>query len=174
MKKSAFASALSSARRPLQIIDENANTSDSSYPETKSKNQYKNNKHQRDYKEKERAYVIEKDESEHESTKISEENDYYHESDSDLNYYNSQNQNEESEVNFFMLILAFRCKKCKTLFSSNNRLHKHLREATCMKKSLKLKIKHERVTAHLIMNISIIESTVDFSKNIDIDFEFRE
>jgi hypothetical protein len=60
-KFSKFASVLSLARQSLQITSENANSnaSDFLYSEIKSKNQYKNNKYQKNYKEKERAYVIE-------------------------------------------------------------------------------------------------------------------
>ncbi len=173
MKKSSFASVLSLARQLLQIIDENANSSDSSFSEIKSKN----------YKSKEKIYVTKKNEQKNElnNSSQSENNDYYHESNLDLNYYNSQNQNqnEKSKINFFTLTRTFSCKICKTVFSSNNRLHRHLCHNICKKfkhdtnEAFKEKIFYE-MFANLAMNILIIEFIVDSSKNVDIDFEFRD
>jgi hypothetical protein len=122
-KSSKFASVLSSSKQFLQIIDENANqnASDFSYFEIKSRN----------YKKKDRAYVIEKNENENQMKNSNSDDDieYYHESNSNLNYYDSnldQNQNEV-EVNVFTSIQILKCKKCRTIFFFNNQLHKHLR-----------------------------------------------
>jgi hypothetical protein len=173
-KSQSFDSVLFFAKQSFQIIDENLNASDFFYSEIKNKNQYKNNKYQKNYKEKERAYVIEKDEQENEMKNISKKKDYYHQSNSDLNYYDSQNQDDEVEANFSILTRIFRCRKCKTMFFSNNQLHKHLRQDICMKKSSISQFKFEETTTHLTMNILIVEFTIDSFKNIEIDFEFRD
>ncbi len=177
-KEKPFASVLSSARQSLQITDENtsSNASGSSFSGSKSKDQYRNNRY-RDNKEKERAYVTEKNEYETETNNSSQQEnaDYYHDSDVELNYYHSQDQNEnELEANFFTSTRIFKCRKCKSIFSSNNQLHKHLRQNTCVKKSSMHRSKLEKATAHLIMNISIIESTVDSFKDVRIESEFRD
>jgi hypothetical protein len=165
-KPSESASVLSFSKQSLQIISENnANASGSTFREAKSKNQ-------RDYKNKERAYVTEKHEKKMKKS-YNEKSDYYHESNSDLDYYNPQNQNDELEANFFTLTRTFRCRKCKIMFFSNNQLHKHLRQDICMKKSSIPQPKLEETTAHLTMNILIVEFTIDSFKNIDIDFGFR-
>jgi hypothetical protein len=179
-KKKPFVSVLSFSRQFLQIIDENANTSDFSFSETKSKNQYKSNKYSRNHKEKRRAYVIEKD-HEHEMKNNSTKDEYYHESDSNLNYYNLQNenQNDELEVNFFTQTRMSTCRKCKKVFSFNNQLHKHLRQKSCenFNQNTNENLKNQTFdesSANLAMNMLIIEFSIDFSKNIDTEFEFWE
>jgi hypothetical protein len=169
-KSTSFDSVLSSSKQSLQIISENnANASNSAFREVKSKNQ-------RDYKRKERAYVIEKHEKKMKKS-YNENDEYYHEQNQDLDYYDSsayvQNQ-FEVEINFFISSRSFKCKRCKTTFSSNNQLHKHLRQDNCTKKSLISQRDLEKLTAHLIMNISIVEFTIDFFKDIDTSFEFRD
>ncbi len=153
----------------MQIIDENSNqnASDSSHLEIKN----------RDYKEQNRAHVIEKDEQDNEIENYSQKNEYYHETNSNLNYYDSCNNDQEqhdAKINFFSSTQDFKCRKCKTIFFSNNQLHKHLRQNFCIKQSLIFKSDREKSTAHLATNISIVEFFVDFFKNIDIDFEFRD
>ncbi len=174
-KSSEFAFVLSFTRQSLQIIEENANqnASDSSYFEIKSKNN-------RDYKKKNRAYVTKKDKHKNEMNN-SLDDEYYHESNSELNYYNfEQNQEKKSEINFFTSTQMFICKKCKRTFFSNNRFHEHLRQDFCEKFKFKVhvdttdhKILNE-FTVNFVMNILIIESSVDSFKDIDTDFEFRE
>ncbi len=174
-KSSEFASVLSFTRQSLQIIEKNANqsASDSSYLEIKSKNN-------RDYKRKNRAYVTKKDEHENEMNN-SLDDEYYHESNSELNYYNfEQNQKKKSKVNFSTSAQIFTCKKCKRVFLSNNRLHEHLRQDLCEQVKFKAhvdttnhKILNES-TINFVMNILIVESSVDSFKDVDTDFEFRE
>jgi hypothetical protein len=176
-KKSArFASVLLFARQSLQITNENAsqNASDSSYFGIKSKN----------YKEKYRAYVMKEDEHEHvnEIEDASSEDEYYHESNSELNYYNSDFDDHDQfdvETNFFIFTRVFRCRKCRAVFSSNNQLHKHVKQNVCKNFNIFthfIIIKEEIMNEHVnfVMNISIVKSSVDFSKNIDTSFEFRE
>ncbi len=151
------------------IIENNANASDSTFREVKSKNQ-------RDYKNKERVYVIEKHEKKMQKS-YNENDEYYHEQNSNLDYYDSSTYIQdqlEAEINFFIFSRIFRCKKCKTRFSSNNQLHRHLRKNNCTKKSLIFQHDREKIAAYLIMNISIVEFAIDFFKDIDIDFEFRD
>jgi DNA-directed RNA polymerase subunit M/transcription elongation factor TFIIS len=171
-KSSESASVLSPSKQSLQIIGENnANASDSTFRETKSRNQRNN-------KSKDRVYVTEEHDQKDEREKSYDEDDYYHESNPDLNYYNPHDQNDEPETNFFTSARTFDCRKCKSAFSFNNQLHKHIRQNIC--ENFKSLINHlkdktsNEVNANLAMNISIIESTVDFSKNIDTDFEFRD
>jgi hypothetical protein len=174
-KSSKFASVLSFTRQSLQIIEENANqsASDSSYFEIKSKNN-------EDYKRKNRAYVIKKNEHENEMNN-SFDDEYYHESNSKLNYYNfEQNQEKKSKIKFFTSAQIFIYKKCKRIFFSNNRLHEHLRQNLCEQIKFKThvdttnhKILNES-TINFVMNIFIVESSVDSFKNVDTDFEFRE
>jgi hypothetical protein len=168
-KSQSFDFVLLFARQLLQIIDENANASDFSYSEIKSKNN-------RDYKNKDRAYVTEENEHEDEMN-ISLDDEYYHEQNSNLNYYDlfSNDQNQlEVEANFFMLAQTFRCRKCKIVFFSNNQLHKHLRQNMCMKKLSISQFKIEDATTHLAMNMFIVKFTIDSFKNIDTNFEFRD
>ncbi len=110
--------------------------------------------------------------------KLYNENDeYYHEQNSDLDYYDSSTYIQdqfEVEINFFILSRILKCKRCKTTFSSNNQLYKHLREDNCTKKSLIFQHDRENVSTYLIINISIVEFTMNFFKDIDIDFEFRD
>jgi hypothetical protein len=173
-----FVSVLSFAKQSLQITNENANQSASDFfSEIKSKKD-RDNKYQRNFKDKNRAYVTKEDEHNDEMKNYSHENEYYHESDFDLNYYNFQNQNNESKANFSTLTQIFICRRCKRSFSSNNQLHKHVRYNLCENSKftnhqvIKDKISNES-TAHLVIDISIIEFSVDFFKDIDIDFEFR-
>jgi hypothetical protein len=169
-KLSEFASVLSFSKQTLQITNENnANASNSTFRETKSREQ-------RDNKSKNRVYVTEEHEK-NEIKKLYEKDNYYHESNSDLNYYDSfinDQKQFETKINFFTSTQTFKCKKCRTIFFSNNQLHKHLRKNTCIKKSLISQFKHEETIIHLTTNISIIEFTVDFFKNIKIEFEFRD
>jgi hypothetical protein len=174
-KSSESASVLSFTRQSLQITGENANqsASDSSYSEIKSKDN-------RNYKKKSRAYVTEEDEHENEMNN-SFDDEYYHESNSELNYYNSeQNQEKKSKVNFSTSAQIFTCKKCKRIFLSNNRLHGHLRQDLCRQVKFKAhvdttdhKILNES-TVNFVMNILIVESSVDFFKNIETRFGFRD
>ncbi len=158
------------ARQSLQIIDENANASGFLYSETKSKNN-------RDYKEKERAYVTKKDEYENEMN-ISLDDEYYHEQNSELNYYDSFNNDQdqfEVETNFSMLTRIFICRKCKRTFSSNNQLHKHIRKNLC--ENFKLtdhvlitdKILNE-FTTNLVMNISITSTKPETTDKIECGY----
>ncbi len=179
-KLSEFVSVLSLAKQSLQITSENANQNASDFfSEIKSKKD-RDNRYQRDYKSKNRVYVTKKDDHENEMKKsYNEKDDYYHESNSNLNYYNSQNQNDELETNFFTSSRTFDCRKCRTIFFFNNQLHKHIRQNICENfkfanhRFTKDKISNE-LTANLIMTISIVEFTVDFFKNIDTDFGFRD
>ncbi len=172
-KRSAeFVSVLSLTRQFLQIVDANANqnASDSSYSEIKSKND-------KDYKDKNRIYVTKNDEHDNDMNEsYDQEDEYYHESDFDLDYYDSIHNQKQSEtkINFFTLAQSLKCRKCRFTFFSNNQLHKHLRQNICMKKSLILQLKFDEATAHIAMNISIVESNVDFSKNMNTEFEFRD
>ncbi len=174
-KKKSFASVLSLSRQSLQIINEsNLNASDSTFFETKIKDQYK-----RDYKGKEKAYVIEKDEHENEMNSSQDQDEkYYHESNLDLNYYNpqKQDQDEKSEANFFTQIRFFTCRNCRAVLFFNNQLHKHLRRNIC--ENFRRNIKHTALEneffVNLATNISIIESSIDSSKDIGIEFEFRD
>jgi hypothetical protein len=163
---------LSSSRQFLQIIDENAsqNASDFIYLEIKSKN----------YKEKDRAYVIEEDEHDNEIENYSHKNKYYHEFDFDLNYYNSQDQKNKLNANFFILAQIFTCRKCKQTFSSNNRLHKHLWQTFCenFRFTNRVNSTHDKilneVIVNLVVDILLVESSIDSFKDIDTDFEFRD
>ncbi len=123
--------------------------------------------------------MIEKNEHENEMKNYSSKENYYHESNLELNYYNSQNQNDESEANFFNSTQIFICKKCKRTLSFNNQLHKHVRQNLC--ENFKIITHHvaenkisNKSTTNLITDISIIESSVDSFKNIDTNFEFRD
>ncbi len=108
-----------------------------------------------------------------------ENNEYYHESNLDMNYYNSQDQKNEFKVNFFISARAFKCRKCTLIFSFNNQLHKHIRQNRCEKfillKNVK-SMKHflDESIVNLIMNILIIKSTMNSFKNVRIEFEFRD
>jgi hypothetical protein len=177
-KSSELASVLSFARQSLQITSENAiqNASGFSYQETKSKNN-------RDYKSKDRAYVTEKDKHDNEIENYSSENEYYHESNSELDYYNSNLNDHDQfdvEINFFISTQTFRCRKCKAIFSSNNQLHKHVRQNICENINIsvrdttfKEKIMNESIV-NFVMNILVLKFSIDFSKNVDTDFEFRK
>jgi hypothetical protein len=123
--------------------------------------------------------VIEENEHENEMKNYSSKKNYYHESNLELNYYNSQNQNDESETNFFTSTRVFICRICAKTFSFNNELHKHVRQNLCEnfkiidRHVVENKISNESTT-NLITDISIIESSVDSCKDIDTDFEFRD
>ncbi len=168
-KPSGSAPALPPIRQPLQITGGNANqsASGSPHPGTKSKDN-------RDYKGKGRAYVTEEDKHENEMDNPP-DNEYYHGSDPELDYYDPSNDQDqhEAEANFSIHARTFDCRKCKAVFPSNNQLHKHVRQTRCEKPRTADFLTTDEPTANHVMDIPILESTVDSSKDIGTGFGFR-
>ena len=110
----------------------------------------------------------------------------------------------ESTINHFILSIVFICRRCIKFFVSNNKFHNHIRNFECSDSNVQLKkffsnqqlnffkkIEIDVIDFHVVItftikitkkfesnfshdSISIVSSNVDFSKNIEIDCEYRD
>ena len=134
--------------------------------------------------------------SESQSTYYSEDLIYY-------DFDHSDDSDHESTISHFILSIVFICRRCIKFFVSNNKLHNHIRNSECSDFNAQLRksfsnrqlnflkeIEIEAIDFHVVItfmikitknssnsshdSISIVSSNVDFSKNIEIDCEYRD
>ena len=176
--KTIASSTLSQARQSLRITSENElNSSTQQTIKSKEKSSERDKRYDRDQR-KARAYVInEKEEKDYQSKlyqfesakDLYDDHDQtriYYASENDMNYWNSDDHDVESEKSFalFTSILNLSCcRRCKQIFEFNNSLHKHLREASC------LRSKSFAISIHIITRIDDKDQRSLTSESSSID-----
>ena len=119
----------------------------------------------------------------------------------DFDYFDDFNH--ESTINHFILSVVFICRRCIKSFVSNNKFHNHIHNSECFDSNAQLRksfsnrqlnslreVEIEIIDSHVVItstikiiknssnsshdSISIVSSNVDFSKNIEIDCEYRD
>ena len=103
-------------------------------------------------------------------------------SDNLKNYYQSENlsyfdldyEQEDAKISAHLVTsLASQCRQCKASFSSNNRLHQHLRTKDKACAITRTSAFNNEVDQDNF-DTFIIESRIDFNKDIDSEYEFKE
>ena len=143
------------SRHSLRIIsknESNSSTSQNSNQDSKQKKKFNSrDKESNDrFQRKSRAYVADEKDENHEwkdsyqyqaefvedfASKNQDQDDYYANED-EMNYWNSKYNIEmnvdESFALFISSLNTSQCRRCKSAFSFNNQLHRHLRKASCI------------------------------------------
>ena len=128
-----------------------------------------------------------------EKTDESDELENYHHSKNMTYFKSKKNDNTNSKdifANIFVTLNVI-CRICKAFFVSNNALHKHFRNARCnihhKADFFNIDVNHvnikESVSEHKSINqlkstfqiakLAIVSFKIDFKKNIEIEYEFR-
>ena len=148
-----------------------------------------------------RVYVFDekKEKNDYESKNSNVDNDVYY--NENLEYYNSNNSKNENDfithfvVSISMFVLEYTCRRCDKTFAFNNRLHFHLR-TNCFRQSFFINKlitnNYSSMSSFYSIETSFIETikttntntknfksiiirfNVDFFKNVDIEYEFRD
>ena len=139
--------------------------------------------------DKDKAKVYTADE--HIETNDSDEFENYHHS-KDMIYFKSEKNDDTNSKNIFANIfvtLSVICRICKAFFVSNNALHKHFRNAHCNTHHkadfFNIDVNHVNVKKFVskrqldkstiqIAKLAIVSFRIDFNKNIEIEYEFRD
>ena len=129
---------MSTNKQFLQLIFENASNSKfKNQSQRRQTNDTKSNNRENvdNRDDKIRIFIVEKDENDEKKFAKNFHNKKKHEKyylkNDNLNYYNS-NQKNEIFVNFITLMTIiksslFHCRRCKKIFSFNNKLHRYFR-----------------------------------------------
>ena len=92
----------------------------------------------------------------------------------DLKYFDLDYDKDDDDAKITISLIMtskFICRRCKSALKSNNVLHKHLKSCIRERKTYSIAI---NLNALFITFISIIKSNVDFNKDIDSEYNFRE
>ena len=211
--RSASTSTLFFARQSLQITNENASDSqnqnnqrqndvrqqidnynvrrnDKSEDDSNNRDDYNIN----NWRNRSFAYQVEEQHDEQEKKRIDynsssmknefeQSNNYFVD---DLNYYNSNHQNQSNnEIDSYEFFttsqLKYLCRRCKSIFLSNNQLHKHIRAECQSFKFIDISIStsyHDEsidvsdFDSIIIIKSSIVESSI--KNNVRQEYDFRQ
>ena len=128
-----------------------------------NKSDYKN-------KDKVKTFIIERKDS----LKLSKnsDNDDYNQFE-DFAYFDFDDEKEFDISTLLATFIKVKCRQCHAFFFFNNRLHQHLRSASCCNKN------HFKNNAKIILINEVIENTIiefkiNVNTNIDSEYEFKE
>ena len=152
-----------------------------------SKNEF-NFKKKKFFKTKNHVYMTNDDEKKIDYYKLNNEKNQF---ESKINHENQNSFLNQFEKRFFVELTnsimsssfkSIQCKKCKTVFFFNNKLHKHIRDKCfdIMLRNINFAIQSNAAIESATKNetqiktkLFILNFKINFSQKLEIDFEFR-
>ena len=125
-----------------------------------------------DYKNKDQAKTFITERKNNLKLSKNSDNDNYNQFE-DLAYFDFDDEKEFDISTLLTTFIKVKCRQCHASFSFNNRLHQHLRSASCSNKN------HSKNNAKIILANEVIEDIImkfkiNINTDIDLEYEFKE